>query len=690
MTTPCLHSLRRRLTLCTFLALPLFVVTASAQHRAARVGDHPHGGDRTQPTYYVSSSTGNDHNTGITPAAPWKSVARANVALRGMQGGRVLLKGGDVFRDDYLVCANLMPNESGANPLSGPSKCSGTASSRIVLGSYGSGRAILDGADPLFSPGMRKLVWVRRNEGTWETAYEGPPVSKLYLDHPISESVPLLPVPNFTEEYSPTATYGMGDEVAGEFIHGGVHPTRGTGTRDEGTWSRLSSAGKAQSFPPTNTGPQNVAAGVPSTNEVFGIASYPGVWYGRGNRILIKLADGSDPNNHSFEGTRRPYGVLLASANGITVQGLQIEHVGKSGVLAIAVSSKASDIFSNEDNRIDSNLIFNWGDTVADALTLPSRGKHIIEGGIVVIAGPDGGGGTHLLRGDLAIGNRVGLMDGYFARNEGKGGIVFSGIDGGGPANNKVIEGNFVRTVNSQGIIYSTAGVPDHGVKNNGGRVTGNELTNNQGNLYFTATVGGMDDHNRIHDSFGEGIQTGGGSVSTSSVQQMHAFNLIYNLGNSATGGLYNGFDCNGGFPGGYWINNTIYNTYAAAMTFEDGCSGSHVYNNILDMNAPYWPQGGKLNHSNLIYFVTSSHDAGVDWNHNLFLLGSNATVARNVKFSYGTYEEFFSAWPDRNSVGGQDPRFVNPGHGDFRLLPGSPAIGAGQGGQNIGSEPRR
>lgn len=642
-------------------------------------------------TYYVSSSTGDDRNAGTRPSAPWRSVARANAALRTLRGGdRVLFKGGEVFRDDYVRCANLVKATPETTLAGTPPLCSGTAEARVVIGSYGGGAAVLDGADPLQSPGAHGLIWTRMREGIWQAAMAGPAISKLYMDHPTSESVALLPVPNYVGNHTADATYALGDEVSGSFVHGGVEPTRGTGTGTgaEAVWNHLDPAGKAQSFPATNTAMQNLSAGVPSTAGVFGIAAYPAVWYQRDNVLYVKLADGSDPNTHSFEGTRRPYGVLLESVNNVTVKDLQIEHAGKSGILAVAFSRSTSGYFTNEGNRFENNLIFNWGDTVADSLELQD-GKNILEGGIVVRAGGEASASVHLLRGDSAAGNRIGMMDGYFARNNGKAGILFSGMDGGGTANSIVIEKNLVRTVNGQGIIYAIDGIPAREVKNRGGRVTGNELTNNQGNLYFTATMGGMDDHNKIHDSFGEGIQTGGGSVSTSAVPQVHAYNLIYNLGISATGGLYNGFDCNGGFDGGYWVNNTVYNTYAAAMTFEHGCSGSHVHNNIMDMNGVYWPQGGALNESNLVYFVAESHDARVDWSHNLYLLGSNKNVARSTGKSYG-YDELFAGWPDRNSLGGVDPRFANPSKGDFRLLPGSPAIGAGEGGKDLGALPSR
>lgn len=71
--------------------------------------------------YYVDAASGSDANSGGAPASAWKTLAKVNATTLG-PGDRVLLRAGQVWLNQYL-------------DLRG----SGTASSPIVVGSYGSG-----------------------------------------------------------------------------------------------------------------------------------------------------------------------------------------------------------------------------------------------------------------------------------------------------------------------------------------------------------------------------------------------------------------------------------------------------------------------------------------------------------------------------------------------------------------------
>lgn len=78
-------------------------------------------------TYYVSPA-GNDGNVGVSPEAPWRTLAKADSAPL-VPGDTVLLEGGAIF----------------ANTLS-PSR-SGQAGAPITYGTYGSGRATIAGVN---------------------------------------------------------------------------------------------------------------------------------------------------------------------------------------------------------------------------------------------------------------------------------------------------------------------------------------------------------------------------------------------------------------------------------------------------------------------------------------------------------------------------------------------------------------
>lgn len=79
--------------------------------------------------YYVDAANGNDRNTGRSDVSAWKSIARVNAYKGFVAGDRILLKRGQVWREQLTVPA------------------SGIADRRIVVGAYGTGsRPVLKGS----------------------------------------------------------------------------------------------------------------------------------------------------------------------------------------------------------------------------------------------------------------------------------------------------------------------------------------------------------------------------------------------------------------------------------------------------------------------------------------------------------------------------------------------------------------
>ncbi|KRE98426.1 hypothetical protein ASG89_05300 [Paenibacillus sp. Soil766] len=79
-------------------------------------------------TYYVDSDAGNDTNTGISSASPWKTLAKVNSITFGA-GDKVLFKSGSSWT------GTLQPNGSGSS------------GSPIIFDKYGSGpNPVLNGA----------------------------------------------------------------------------------------------------------------------------------------------------------------------------------------------------------------------------------------------------------------------------------------------------------------------------------------------------------------------------------------------------------------------------------------------------------------------------------------------------------------------------------------------------------------
>ena len=171
----------------------------------------------------------------------------------------------------------------------------------------------------------------------------------------------------------------------------------------------------------------------------------PGSFYFSGSTIYVNLPDGSDPSTHTFVGASQLYGVLLEGVNYVTVRDLTIERYQESGIAVIPFSSDKGTYFVGEYIQILNNNVWNYGTIVDDSRVMQEH-TNPLQAGILVRA--NGQYNPHLLRGDLIQGNMVGNIDSYFGLrgSTNNGGIIAVGIDGGGTANNPVIQSNYIKT----------------------------------------------------------------------------------------------------------------------------------------------------------------------------------------------------------------------------------------------------
>jgi len=99
--------------------------------------NHPHLSPNT--TYYISSSSGNDLSSGISPSHPWKTTA--NITYYGdddvhLSGTKILFKRGDIWNDTGFIIKNLH----------------GTHNNPLIIGAYGSGaKPIISGKSEITS-----------------------------------------------------------------------------------------------------------------------------------------------------------------------------------------------------------------------------------------------------------------------------------------------------------------------------------------------------------------------------------------------------------------------------------------------------------------------------------------------------------------------------------------------------------
>lgn len=655
----------------------LSLTVATAQRPRPPQTERPAGAGTS---FYVSNS-GVDANDGRSPAHPWKTVGKVNSALAQMQPcDRVLFHRGDVFRDAYVRLANQVNAGPNTTLATDPPRFSGSSSCQFTIGAYGNGPApLLDGADPL------SLMWTHVAGNTYAAPLSNTP-SKLYVDPPsaavcaISACSALTPMPNAVTGPGPYHFLDLAFwPVQKRFlVYGTTSPTLAANGQSLALsylwhWLRTERTTGATFpiFSTTNTGLQNVE-------------STPASWYYDSNAhtVYVNLRDGSNPSSHRFEGTYRPFGVLLQSVNHVTVRDLAIAHVEEDCILADVYTDtgRGGSYFTNEGNQIVGNQCWNYG-TLVNAHDPQQTHSNGSIAGILLIG--SGEGTTHLMRGNAITANNVGTSDGILG-SMGSTGIIMSNQDGGGAANNLEASHNIVHTTIGPGLNYGGSGSSN----NNGGRIAFNEAYDNQGNFFFANIDGGRADHNYAHESYGEGIQIGGASKSDGNGQAPHIIdhNLLVNLGPTASGTGYNGIDCNtggkdenpaGSLDGLWEVNNTMFNTNAAGPTFEPGCTRPHFFNNIVDQNSRTFPFDvtSAPNRSYLVYFTPGPINSGFDFGHNLWTPGANQRPFRS-KFDCTSW---FSAIEAKNSACVPDPGFVDPQHDNFGLRPGSPAIGYGQ-----------
>lgn len=106
----------------TILLTLLFTALSCARCESSPGTETPPPGDTTPKNYYLSSSSGSDSNSGLSPDSPWKSLDRV---ARGSfnPGDSILLRAGDAWTESAVWT----------------SKFSGTEELPVVVSSYGTG-----------------------------------------------------------------------------------------------------------------------------------------------------------------------------------------------------------------------------------------------------------------------------------------------------------------------------------------------------------------------------------------------------------------------------------------------------------------------------------------------------------------------------------------------------------------------
>ncbi len=528
-------------------------------------------------TYYVDSKAGSDSASGTAETSAWQHLSAVNrfAAGKGFRAGdRILLKSGGRWGEQLELTAAGAGN-------------SGAAGSPVTIGSYGQGGDMptIDGAD-----GVKG--WTSAGEGVYKAQVKGP-VYKVFVDGANRETKAMLAAPNYLGPYAGGRVYGVGDTVS--FNHMMWQALRETQTSFKmADWQHVGMLPPEQQ----DAGAKNVAR-------------MPGMFFydAAAGTLYLHMADGGDPSQHAVQASVRRYGVMLGGVNHVTVTGLRVIHAAKAGVLATTTAAGG-----NEYGTIQNTVFWNNADATTDA---DSRG----EGAIYVVAAQDAGT-PNALRGWVVADNAVGRIDSGMTTNYQRSGIYLSGTAGA------AVRNNYVATTEALGISVTTDG---KGPACTDPVISGNLLTDNQGNIRLSGCAKGLIDSNIIRNSTGYGIQTGGNSTAP-----VVTHNLIHDLTVSATKALYNGVDCNGGAPGGTLAYNSISAVWAAEATLEVGCDHWTVHDNYFDSSK-------NAGNGGLTLYIRQEALPGMQFQNNHY----NVNATTNHQFNVGAGQPGGSTFHD-------------------------------------------
>lgn len=282
------------------------------------------------------------------------------------------------------------------------------------------------------------------------------------------------------------------------------------------------------------------------------VAKTPGSWFydAPAKQIVLRLANGSDPNGREINAAVRKFGVLSEGHSFVTVQDLVIQQVTQAGFYfwnpGLPTGTEADNYGGNfnEFNTIQRCGVRNYG-----------SGKDAgWDGGIYVRSNLLKDGPKPMLRGWRILDNVIGRMEDLPKIDYDRGGIWLRGTTGA------LVDGNEVSTVNKYGI--SVRG-DFNGQGSFGPTVIRNELTGNFTNIAIADTDHATVAYNWIHDSAGMGIGIGNASYA------VVAHNTIDNLRESGDKILYNGIDINNQSREGRAFYNSVRQVASACITLE-------------------------------------------------------------------------------------------------------------------------
>lgn len=375
-------------------------------------------------------------------------------------------------------------------------------------------------------------------------------------------------------------------------------------------------------------------------------------WFYTGTTLSVKLVGGINPTGHVIEACARSNGIGIFNDAGvdtwanISIYGIHVQHAVQAFFNRGNIGWK---YFNCTADYCVENGFYHWG--IGRSLT-----------GCVVK--------------DCTVGaiNSNGLINFFVC------GIRCAATT------RCIVSGNYVNTaLGALGCYFDEENVGGGG----GAPSVAPQVTNNvfdscgTGGCYFFASSTLFCSRNTVKNGNGLGFGVG----NPRSTMPIFSYNLIYGLVGSLDTSLYNGFDINDGVTNGLLDHNTVAGVPAYCMTLENDSfptNGWTISNNIFDARLNVANPGQGL-HTGCLYINT---DTSFTFENNSYTAKvlSEASIFQHPAGTYGTYSAMVAFTGETGSINPLDPGFTNAAAGDFTLAPGSPCIGAGLGGTNMGA----
>ncbi len=258
-------------------------------------------------TYFVSSTMGNDANSGTSENSPWQSITKVNNYFKLYPGDQILFKKGDEWTGTLKV------------------NISGTTDKPIVFGSYGTGNK------PKIYGSEKITGWTKHSGNIYKASFTTD-ITQLFVNGF------KMKLSRFTNSgYSIVNSISSQTQFTSNTLDPGVNYSGATVLLRTENWYSImrtvtSSSTKTLSINLAPTGTIKVNQGFVLMNKLEFLDS-PGEWYydSATDMVYVWTPDGDSPANYEVRGSTLKEGIIIGSKDYITIQDLHILQQKETG-----------------------------------------------------------------------------------------------------------------------------------------------------------------------------------------------------------------------------------------------------------------------------------------------------------------------------------------------------------------------